>query len=127
VTPVLRTNVGFHILKLNNVRKPEAEAAGTAGRGAADPRPPHHAEGDPDPDRGRRPQEAARPEGEDRGQAGPASKTWRARIRRTLRRKGGDMGWLETGDIPAGIRDRDERAEAGRDLGPGQDPVRLHI
>jgi peptidyl-prolyl cis-trans isomerase SurA len=28
VTPVMRTNVGFHILKLNNVRKPETQQQG---------------------------------------------------------------------------------------------------
>jgi peptidyl-prolyl cis-trans isomerase SurA len=128
VTPVLRTNVGFHILKLNNRRKPEeqqqqAEAAAvqqTHARHILLKVTPTQTE---DEARKKLLDLKAKIEAKQASFEDLA----RQNSQDSYASKGGDMGWVEPGDIP------DELATAMNALQPGQisapvkTPFGLHI
>lgn len=127
VTPVMRTNVGFHILKVNNVRKPEA-----AQEQAAAPVQQTHARHIVLKITPTQTEEQARKKLLDmkaKIEAGQASFEDLARqnSQDSYAAKGGDLGWVEPGDVP------DELATVINTLQPGQvsDPVKspfgLHI
>jgi peptidyl-prolyl cis-trans isomerase SurA len=115
VTPVLRTNVGFHILKLNNRRKPEeqqqqAEAAAvqqTHARHILLKVTPAQTE---DEARKKLLDLKAKIEAKQASFEDLA----RQNSQDSYASKGGDMGWVEPGDIP------DELASAMNALQPGQ-------
>jgi peptidyl-prolyl cis-trans isomerase SurA len=115
VTPVLRTNVGFHILKLNNRRKPEEQAKEQA---AASTQQTHarHILLKVTPAQS---EEEARKKLLDMKAKIEAKQAnfedlARQNSQDSYASKGGDMGWVEPGDVP------DELATAMNALQPGQ-------
>jgi peptidyl-prolyl cis-trans isomerase SurA len=127
VTPVMRTNVGFHILKVNNVRKPEdqqhqeqAAVQQTHARHILLKITPTQSEED---DRKKLLDLKAKIESKQASFEDLA----RQNSQDSYASKGGDMGWVEAGDIP------DELATVMNGLQPGQisDPVKtpfgMHI
>jgi peptidyl-prolyl cis-trans isomerase SurA len=128
VTPVIRTNLGFYILKVNNVRKPPAEQQeqATAAVQQAHARhillkiTPTQTEADA---RKKLLDFKARIE----SKQATFEDLARQNSQDSYASKGGDMGWVEPGDVP------DELAAAIGQLQPGQisDPVKspfgLHI
>jgi len=127
VTPVMRTNVGFHILKLNNVRKPESQqqqqdavVQQTHARHIMLKVTPTQTE-----DEARKKLLGLKAKIE--AKQGSFEDLARQNSQDSLAAKGGDLGWVEPGDIP------DELATVMNGLQPGQisDPVKtpfgLHI
>jgi peptidyl-prolyl cis-trans isomerase SurA len=128
VTPVIRTNLGFYILKVNNVRKPQLEqqeqAAATVQQTHA-----RHILLKVTPTQTEA--EARRKLLDLKAKIEAKQATFEDLARQNSQdsyaSKGGDMGWVEPGDVP------DELAAAIGQLQPGQisDPVKspfgLHI
>jgi len=128
VTPVIRTNLGFYILKVNNVRKPQAEQQEQAAAAVQQTHARHillkvtptQTEAD-----------ARKKLLELKAKIESKQATFEDLARQNSQdsyaSKGGDMGWVEPGDVP------DELAAAINGLQPGQisDPVKspfgLHI
>lgn len=128
VTPVMRTNVGFHILKVNNVRKPEAQQQEQAAANVQQVHARHillkiTPTQSEEEDRKKLLELKAKIE----GKQATFEDLARQNSQDSLASKGGDLGWVEAGDIP------DELATAMHALQPGQisDPVKtpfgMHI
>jgi peptidyl-prolyl cis-trans isomerase SurA len=129
VTPVMRTNVGFHILRVNNTRKPQAEQQEQAAAAVQQAHARHillkitptqtEAEARKKLLDFKARIESKQANFEDLARQNSQDGSYAA--------KGGDMGWVEPGDVP------DELAAAINSLQPGQisDPVKspfgLHI
>jgi peptidyl-prolyl cis-trans isomerase SurA len=128
VTPVMRTNVGFHILKVNNVRKPEAQQQEQAAANVQQVHARHillkiTPTQSEEEDRKKLLDLKAKIE----SKQATFEDLARQNSQDSLASKGGDLGWVEAGDIP------DELATAMHALQPGQvsDPVKtpfgMHI
>ena len=128
VTPVMRTNVGFHILKVNNVRKPEAQPQEQAVANVQQVHARHillkiTPTQSEEEDRKKLLDLKAKIE----SKQATFEDLARQNSQDSLASKGGDLGWVEAGDIP------DELATAMHALQPGQisDPVKtpfgMHI
>jgi len=128
VTPVMRTNVGFHILKVNNVRKPEAQQQEQAAANVQQVHARHillkiTPTQSEEEDRKKLLELKAKIE----SKQATFEDLARQNSQDSLASKGGDLGWVEAGDIP------DELATAMHALQPGQisDPVKtpfgMHI
>jgi peptidyl-prolyl cis-trans isomerase SurA len=128
VTPVVRTNVGFHILKLNNQRKPEAQQQGqeqavvqqTHARHIMLKVTPTQTEAD---DRKKLLELKAKIE----GKQGNFEDLARQNSQDTYAAKGGDMGWVETGDIPAELETVMNALKPGEISEPVKTPFGMHI
>jgi peptidyl-prolyl cis-trans isomerase SurA len=128
VTPVVRTNVGFHILKLNNQRKPEAQQAAaeqavvqqTHARHIMLKVTPTQTEAD---DRKKLLDLKAKIE----GKQGSFEDLARQNSQDTFAAKGGDMGWVETGDIPAELETVMNALKPGEISEPVKTPFGMHI
>ena len=121
VTPVIRTNLGFYILKVNNVRKPQAEQQEQAAAAVQQTHARHillkitptQTEA-----------EARKKLQDFKARIESKQATFEDLARQNSQdsyaSKGGDMGWVEPGDVP------DELAAAINGLQPGQisDPVK---
>lgn len=128
VTPVMRTNVGFHILKVNNVRKPEVQQQEQAAAAVQQTHARHillkitPAQSEEE-DRKKLLELKAKIE----SKQATFEDLARQNSQDSYASKGGDMGWVEPGDIP------DELATVMNNLQPGQisDPVKtpfgMHI
>jgi peptidyl-prolyl cis-trans isomerase SurA len=127
VTPVIRTNLGFYILKVNNVRKPQAEQQEQAAPAVQQAHARHillkitptQTEAD-----------ARKKLLDFKTRIESKQATFEDLARQNSQdsaSKGGDLGWVEPGDVP------DELAAVINGLQPGQisDPVKspfgLHI
>ncbi len=128
VTPVMRTNVGFHILKVNNVRKPEVQQQEQAAANVQQVHARHillkiTPTQSEEEDRKKLLDLKAKIESKQASFEDLA----RQNSQDSLASKGGDLGWVEAGDVP------DELATAMHALQPGQvsDPVKtpfgMHI
>jgi peptidyl-prolyl cis-trans isomerase SurA len=128
VTSVVRTNVGFHILKLNNQRKPEAQQQGqeqavvqqTHARHIMLKVTPTQTEAD---DRKKLLDLKAKIE----GKQGSFEDLARQNSQDTFAAKGGDMGWVETGDIPAELETVMNALKPGEISEPVKTPFGMHI
>jgi peptidyl-prolyl cis-trans isomerase SurA len=128
VTSVVRTNVGFHILKLNNQRKPEAQQPGqeqavvqqTHARHIMLKVTPTQTEAD---DRKKLLDLKAKIE----GKQGSFEDLARQNSQDTFAAKGGDMGWVETGDIPAELETVMNALKPGEISEPVKTPFGMHI
>jgi peptidyl-prolyl cis-trans isomerase SurA len=129
VTPVLRTNVGFHIIKLNNRRKPEEQQQQQAEAATVQQTHARHILLKVTPTQS---EEEARKKLLDLKAKIEAKQAnfedlARQNSQDSYASKGGDMGWVEPGDVP------DELAAAMNALQPGQisapvkTPFGLHI
>ncbi|WP_379792609.1 peptidylprolyl isomerase [Massilia norwichensis] len=121
VTPVIRTNLGFYILKVNNVRKPQVEQQEQAAAAVQQTHARHillkitptQTEA-----------EARKKLQDFKARIESKQATFEDLARQNSQdsyaSKGGDMGWVEPGDVP------DELAAAINGLQPGQisDPVK---
>jgi peptidyl-prolyl cis-trans isomerase SurA len=127
VTPVVRTNVGFHILKLINVRKPEAQqdqAAAvvqqTHARHILLKLTPTMSEAD-----------ARKKLTEIRGKIAAKQASFEDMARQfsqdSFAAKGGDMGWVETGDIPPEFETAMNALKPGDISDVVKSPFGLHI
>jgi peptidyl-prolyl cis-trans isomerase SurA len=127
ITPVLRTNVGFHILKVNNVRKPEAtqqqeEAVvqQTHARHIMLKVTPTQTEAD---DRKKLLDLKAKIESKQASFEDLA----RQNSQDTYAAKGGDMGWVESGDVPAELETVMKSLKPGEISDPVKTPFGMHI
>jgi peptidyl-prolyl cis-trans isomerase SurA len=128
VTSVVRTNVGFHILKLNNQRKPEAQqqqqdqavVQQTHARHIMLKVTPTQTEAD---DRKKLLDLKAKIE----GKQGNFEDLARQNSQDTYAAKGGDMGWVETGDIPAELETVMNSLKPGEISDPVKTPFGMHI
>jgi peptidyl-prolyl cis-trans isomerase SurA len=128
VTPVVRTNVGFHILKLNNQRKPEAQqqqqdqavVQQTHARHIMLKVTPTQTEAD---DRKKLLDLKAKIE----SKQGNFEDLARQNSQDTYAAKGGDMGWVETGDIPAELETVMNSLKPGEISDPVKTPFGMHI
>jgi peptidyl-prolyl cis-trans isomerase SurA len=128
VTPVMRTNVGFHILKLNNQRKPEAQqqqqdqavVQQTHARHIMLKVTPTQTEAD---DRKKLLDLKAKIE----SKQGNFEDLARQNSQDTYAAKGGDMGWVETGDIPAELETVMNSLKPGEISDPVKTPFGMHI
>jgi peptidyl-prolyl cis-trans isomerase SurA len=127
VTPVLRTNVGFHILKLINARKPEGQqdqAAAvvqqTHARHILLKLTPTMSEAD-----------ARKKLTEIRGKIVAKQASFEDMARQfsqdSFAAKGGDMGWIETGDIPPEFETAMNALKPGDISDVVKTPFGLHI
>jgi len=120
VTPVIRTNLGFYILKVNNVRKPQAEQQEQAAAAVQQTHARHillkitptQTEAD-----------ARKKLADFKARIESKQANFEDLARQNSQdsaAKGGDLGWIEPGDVP------DELAAAINGLQPGQisDPVK---
>ncbi|CAH0237028.1 Chaperone SurA [Massilia sp. Bi118] len=128
VTPVLRTNVGFHILKVNNVRKPEAAQEAAAGAAVTQTHARHILlKVTPTQTEADARKKLLDLKAKIEGKQATFEDLARQNSQDSLASKGGDLGWVEPGDVP------DELAAAINGLQPGQvsDPIKtpfgLHI
>ena len=128
VTPVLRTNFGFLILKLANVRKPEGQqqqqeqavVQQTHARHIMLKLTPTQTE------------EEARKKLLDfkariQGKQANFEDVARQNSQDSYASKGGDMGWVETGDIPAEFETAMNALKPGEISDPVKTPFGLHI
>jgi peptidyl-prolyl cis-trans isomerase SurA len=128
VTPVVRTNVGFHILKLNNVRKPEAQqqqaqeavVQQTHARHIMLKVTPTQTEAD---DRKKLLDLKAKIESKQASFEDLA----RQNSQDTYAAKGGDMGWVESGDVPAELETVMKSLKPGEISDPVKTPFGMHI
>jgi peptidyl-prolyl cis-trans isomerase SurA len=128
LTPVLRTNVGFHILKLNNVRKPEAAqqqqqdavVQQTHVRHIMLKLTPTLTEDDA---RKKLLDLKAKIE----SKQGSFEDLARQNSQDSFAAKGGDMGWIETGDIPAEFETAMNALKPGEISAPVKTPFGMHI
>jgi peptidyl-prolyl cis-trans isomerase SurA len=127
VTPVLRTNVGFHILKLVNERKPEGQQA----QAAAVVQQTHvrHILMKPTPAMNEA--DVRKKLTEIRGKIEAKQATFEDMARQysqdSFAIKGGDMGWIETGDIPPEFETAMNALKPGDISDVVKTPFGLHI
>jgi peptidyl-prolyl cis-trans isomerase SurA len=128
VTPVVRTNVGFHILKLINQRKPEAQqqqqeeavVQQTHARHIMLKVTPTQTEAD---DRKKLLDLKAKIE----GKQATFEDLARQNSQDTYAAKGGDMGWVESGDVPAELETVIKSLKPGEISDPVKTPFGMHI
>ncbi|MGJ7916458.1 peptidylprolyl isomerase [Massilia sp. LXY-6] len=128
VTPVMRTNFGFLILKLANVRKPEAQqqqqeqaaVQQTHARHIMLKVTPTQTE---EEDRKKLLDFKAKIESKQASFEDLA----RQNSQDSYAAKGGDMGWVETGDIPAEFESAMNALKPGQISDPVKTPFGLHI
>jgi peptidyl-prolyl cis-trans isomerase SurA len=126
ITPVMRTNVGFHILKVNNQRKPEAQQQEEAVVQQTHARhimlkvTPTQTEAE---DRKKLLDLKARIE----GKQATFEDLARQNSQDTYAAKGGDMGWVETGDVPAELEAVMKSLKPGEISEPIKTPFGMHI
>ncbi len=128
VTPVVRTNVGFHILKMINQRKAEAQqqqqdeavVQQTHARHIMLKVTPTQTEAD---DRKKLLDLKAKIE----GKQATFEDLARQNSQDTYASKGGDMGWVETGDVPAELDTVMKSLKPGEISDPVKTPFGMHI
>ncbi len=128
VTPVMRTNVGFHILKLNNRRKPQtAQEQGqdavvqqTHARHIMLKVTPTQSEAD---DRKKLLELKAKIESKQASFEDLA----RQNSQDSYAAKGGDMGWVEAGDVPDELAAVIAKLQPGEISEPVKSPFGMHI
>jgi peptidyl-prolyl cis-trans isomerase SurA len=128
VTPVLRTNVGFHILKLVNQRKPEAEQKQEQAA-AVQQTHARHILLKVTP---AQTEEEARKKLLDfkakiQSKQANFEDIARQSSQDSYAAKGGDMGWVETGDIPAEFETAMNALKPGEISDVVKTPFGLHI
>jgi peptidyl-prolyl cis-trans isomerase SurA len=128
VTQVLRTNVGFHILKVNNVRKPEAAQQEQAAAAVTQAHARHILlKVTPTQTEDEARKKLLDLKAKIEGKQASFEDLARQNSQDSYASKGGDLGWVEPGDVP------DELAAVINTLQPGQvsDPVKspfgMHI
>ncbi|MGB9110648.1 MAG: peptidylprolyl isomerase [Telluria sp.] len=126
ITPVMRTNVGFHILKVINVRKQEAQQQEEAVVQQTHARhimlkvTPTQTEAD---DRKKLLDLKAKIE----GKQATFEDLARQNSQDTYAAKGGDMGWVESGDVPAELEAVIKSLKPGEISEPVKSPFGVHI
>jgi peptidyl-prolyl cis-trans isomerase SurA len=127
ITPVMRTNVGFHILKVINQRKQEAQqqqeeavVQQTHARHIMLKVTPTQTEAD---DRKKLLDLKAKIE----GKQATFEDLARQNSQDTYAAKGGDMGWVEPGDVPAELEAVIKSLKPGEISEPVKTPFGVHI
>jgi peptidyl-prolyl cis-trans isomerase SurA len=129
ITPVLRTNVGFHILKLVNQRKPEAQQQQEQAAAAVQQTHARHILLKVTPTQT---EEEARKKLLDfkakiQSKQANFEDIARQSSQDSYATKGGDMGWVETGDIPAEFETAMNALKPGEISDVVKTPFGLHI